>query len=191
MGTFFSCDTCGVLYRDPETFLDLTSEKLRYDKHKNDITDKGFQNSVKPLVNSVLNLFSKGAKGLDYGCGNGPVAASLLEQEGYEIALYDPFYVPKKKVLEEKYDFIICNEVMEHFYKPLEEFKNLFKLLKPNGALICGTAIAYQTIDFDTWFYKNDPTHVIFYTTASLAWIKTEIGFTTLAVDKNRVTFQK
>lgn len=191
MGTFFNCNTCGVIFRDQKTFLGATAEKSRYDKHKNDVTDIGFQKSVQPLVDSVIQYFSNEAKGLDYGCGNGPVATTILEKKGYEIALYDPFYAPDKKVLERKYDFIICNEVIEHFYQPKEEFKKLAALLKPNGKLICGTAICYPTIDFDNWFYKNDPTHVIFYTTTSLDLIKIENGFTKVSLVNNLAVFWK
>lgn len=189
-GTFFSCDICSVVYRDQKTFLDSTSEKSRYDKHKNDIDDLGFQNSVKPIVKTVLNHYTNEARGLDYGCGNGPVAAALLEKEGFDIALYDPFYAPDKEVLQDTYDFIICNEVIEHFYNPKEEFETFAKLLKPSGLLICGTGILYPTINFDTWFYKNDPTHVIFYTTASLEWIQKELSFSSVSMANNLVVFQ-
>ncbi len=191
MGTFFNCDACGVVFRDPQTFLNRTSEKSRYDKHKNDIKNKGFQNSVRPLFDRVLNHFPSSAKGLDYGCGNGPVAASMLQKEGYNITLYDPFYMPDKTVLEKTYDFIVCNEVMEHFYDPFNEFQKLNSLLKQNGLLICQTGILSDTIDFDNWYYKNDPTHVVFYTQTSIAWIKEHLGFSSVEVDKNLITFQK
>lgn len=191
MGTFFICDNCGVVFRDPKTFLDPTSEKSRYDNHQNDITDKGFQRSVLPLVDTVTHHFPAHAKGLDYGSGNGPVAAAMLQKEGYSIALYDPFYAPDTTVLEKTYDFIICNEVMEHFYEPKKEFETLNSLLKPDGLLICGTGVFYPSINFDTWFYKNDPTHVIFYTEKSLKWIAIEMGFVGFTVRQNLVTYKK
>jgi len=190
-GAFFSCDTCSVIFRDQKIFLDSTSEKSRYDKHKNDIEDLGFQNSVKSLVDKVIQNFPKESKGLDYGCGNGPVAAAMLKKEGYNIGVYDPFYAPEKNVLQDTYDFIICNEVMEHFYNPRQEFETLKNLLKPNGMLICGTAVFYPTINFDTWYYKNDPTHVIFYTPYSLEWIKNEIDFKKHILGSNLITFYK
>ena len=159
--------------------------------HINNVEDSGFQKSVKPLVQQVLDNFTKENKGLDYGCGNGPVITHLLSKKGFDIALYDPFYNPNVSVLERHYDFIICNEVMEHFYHPQDEFKILYHLLKPNGKLICGTQLYTSDIDFDTWFYKNDPTHVFFYTEMCLNWICSNIGFKAVKRLGNCITFQK
>ena len=48
---------------------------------------------------------------------------------------YDLYYFPEKGYLTKKYDFITCTEVVEHFRKPLDEFKLFDKILKIKGVL--------------------------------------------------------
>ena len=48
----------------------------------------------------------------------------------------------------------------------------------------------HSGIDFGTWYYNNDPTHVFFYSLETLQWIKNEFGFSSLDVKKRLVVFQ-
>ena len=88
--------------------------------------------------------------------------------------------------LKEKYEYIACCEVIEHFYHPYKEFKNLRNMLKENGALYCQTNIYKENINFKDWYYKNDPTHVFFYTEKSIYWIKENFAFSDITI-KNRL----
>ncbi|MDX1545237.1 MAG: methyltransferase domain-containing protein, partial [Christiangramia sp.] len=90
---------------------------------------------------------------------------------------------------EKKYDFIICCEVMEHFQKPLEEFRLLRSLLRPGGKLYCKTEVWNDAIDFNGWHYKNDLTHVIFYDRETLLWIKENLQFSSVDIYKELMVF--
>ena len=74
-------------------------------------------------------------------------------------------------------DFIICCEVIEHFHSPSSEFALLRKLLKPGGSLLCMTHLLPKKTAFRNWYYKNDPTHVIFYSEENIQWIKSNFNF--------------
>jgi Zn-finger nucleic acid-binding protein len=190
---YYKCPTCYAVFLDPRKYIDRLSEKERYKTHNNDVKDSRYQNFVKPITDAILQKFEKNSDGLDYGCGTGPVASVVLEQHGFNnIALYDPFFKPDKACLNRTYDFIICCEVMEHFFYPQKEFKLLKNLLKTTGQLFCKTSVLKEDItatEFNDWWYKNDPTHVFFYTPNTLDYIANAFNFNQVNVKSKLITF--
>jgi 2-polyprenyl-3-methyl-5-hydroxy-6-metoxy-1,4-benzoquinol methylase len=170
-------------------YVSKTEEKDRYLTHNNDVNDPRYQNFVSPLFTTVNSDFPKTAKGLDFGAGTGPVIAKMLSEKGYSVALYDPFFHPNTEVLEKQYDFIVCCEVMEHFHNPNKEFKLLERLLAPKGKLYCMTDLVPKNIKFSDWYYKNDNTHVVFYSERNLQWIQRHFGFSKLEVNSRLIVF--
>ncbi len=187
---YYRCTNCLSVMMDPLNHLSPQEEKKRYDEHNNDVNDSGYRGFVKPLVDTVLSKFDLSAAGLDYGAGSGPVASAILKEKGYRIYPYDPFYWNNKALLKLSYNYIICCEVIEHFANPAKEFKLLRSLLKPGGSLICMTEILSSSLDFEQWYYKNDPTHVFFYHPNALAWIKETHHFTSLGLNDRVIHFQ-
>lgn len=175
---------------DSIDYLEENQEKARYEEHNNDVGNKGYQSFVYPIVKEVLNDYKKYDKGLDFGSGTGPVITKLLRDKEYNIKLYDPFFANEPEVLEEKYDYIVSCEVIEHFHNPRKEFKLLRSLLKPGGSLYIMTSIYSEDIDFKTWNYKDDKTHVFFYHKKALEWIKNEFDFAHLKIEKNLIIYK-
>ena len=87
--------------------------------------------------------------------------------------------------MEQKYDYIACCEVIEHFYNPKKEFELLKKLLKEDGILYLMTGIYNSTIDFSKWWYKNDSTHVFIFQEKTFEYIKNKFDFKDLKIEKN------
>ena len=106
------------------------------------------------------------------------------------MALWDPFFHPDTLVLKTSYDFIVCCEVIEHFHKPDEAFKQLYALLKPGGRLICKTDLLPDT-PLKDWYYVTDQTHVAFYSEESLRWIQNNVGFSELQIEERLIIFKK
>lgn len=189
---FYKCSQCLSLFKATSAYIDPLSEKLRYQSHNNDVNDLGYQKFVSPISLSVQKEFNPDNLGLDYGCGTGPVITHLLTKEGYNVILYDPFFYPDRDYTKSKYDFIICCEVMEHFHDPAKEFSHLKKLLNKNGRLYCKTKMISDDVgieEFQNWYYKNDPTHVFFYSPSSLNFIKKSMDFSALEFDEKLITF--
>ncbi|WP_127844427.1 class I SAM-dependent methyltransferase [Psychroflexus aestuariivivens] len=190
---YFRCSSCCAVFLHPENYIDKNAEQERYETHNNDVDDPRYQKFVSPITDAVQQHFPKTAAGLDYGCGTGPVASKVLERKGFkEVALYDPFFQPHKKNLDKTYDYIICCEVMEHFFDPKFEFERLRKLLKKNGKLFCKTTILEEDISvegFINWWYNKDPTHVFFYTENTLKFISKHFDFQTVKIEAKLITF--
>lgn len=187
---YYKCPNCFGICMNPAHFVSESQEIKRYQTHNNDVNDIGYQNFVSPIVNSVIKDFKSKNNGLDFGCGTGPVITKLLREQNYEIATYDPFFDNNLVALKTTYNFIVCCEVIEHFHHPLKEFKLLKSLLKQSGKLYCMTDLYEETINFEKWYYKNDETHVFFYSKNTFEWIKNEIGFKKVVVTNRLIVFE-
>ena len=188
--SYYRCSVCDGIILHPENHLSLKDEEERYSVHKNDVHDKGYQNFVEPIVRAVKRDFANTSLGLDFGCGTGPVITKLLNEEGYELKLYDPFFKNDVTLLDKQYYYIVCCEVIEHFNSPSKEFKLLSKLLMPNGKLYCKTNLYSDNINFESWWYKNDPTHVFIYTQDTLKWIAANFNLKLLEASTTLIIFQ-
>ena len=187
---FSNCNTCGTIYRHSTYYLSSEKEKERYLLHNNNVDDANYQTFVTPILNEVYRSFGPKSKGLDFGAGTGPVISKLLMDKGYQMSLWDPFFHSDESVLNDRYDFIVCCETIEHFHRPLKEFDLMITLLKPRGKLCCMSELLPTDITFDDWYYKNDPTHVIFYSEKNLKWIKEKVGFSKVRIDGRLIVFE-
>ena len=189
LGEYHRCEGCLGAFLLPQHHLNEEEEKRRYETHNNDVLDPGYQRFVQPLVDAVMDSFSKEHKGLDFGCGEGPVISYMLKNMGYHLDLYDPYFRANDPVFSRKYDYIILSEVMEHFKQPEKEFKTLFSLLNPGGKIFCLTELLRDDIDFESWHYKNDETHLFFYHERSIEYIARRFGDPTFEIDGRLIIF--
>ncbi|QWC00765.1 class I SAM-dependent methyltransferase [Mycoplasmatota bacterium] len=186
---YYRCPHCDSIQLDQSQLLSVSKEKMRYDTHNNDVFDKGYQNFVSPITNYILKNSKMKDVGLDFGAGPGPVISKILSDHGYQIFQYDPHYYPNIQLLNNQYDYIVACEVIEHFNQPKKEFTLLKTLLKSQGYWIFMTDLYDDSIEFNTWYYKNDETHVIFYTKKTLEFLKETYHFNQLAIDKRLIIF--
>ena len=68
------------------------------------------------------------------------------------------------------YDFICATEVVEHLHHPGAELAHLWSLLRPGGWLGIMTKLVRDRSAFKQWHYKNDPTHVCFFSEETRRW---------------------
>jgi len=185
---FHLCGECRGLYRHVRHRPSIEEEKARYETHNNDVDDPGYRLFVSPIVSSVLRDFTPDHSGLDFGAGTGPVISKLLHEHRFNIVQYDPFFHNQPALLEETYDYIVCCEVIEHFYSPDKEFALLKRLLNPQGRLFCMTQLYSPEIDFGNWYYIKDPTHVFIYQSATMEWIRRKQEFSSCTLQDRLVT---
>lgn len=185
--SYFHCPVCDLRFLNPEQRLNHQDELKRYLTHNNCVEDLGYQKFVEPVLKVIQSKFPNTAKGLDFGCGEGPVLSYLLEKNGFKVDLYDPFFKPDRTVLSQYFDFIFSIEVIEHFFDPAKEFQFLKSRLNPDGSLLVMTHIFTDSVDFSKWYYRVDPTHVCFFSAKTFNWIKEEFKFKGLDLVGDRV----
>jgi SAM-dependent methyltransferase len=188
--TYFSCATCELIFLNPEERLSQDDEKARYELHENDVLDSGYQAFVAPLFTQITQKVSKTAVGLDYGSGKDSAISYLLNQAGYKIRKFDPYFFVDCEALQRTYDYVVVCEVAEHFCYPDKQFEKLKKLLNPGGFLFIMTSLKTPQIDFTQWSYRRDVTHVCFYSEKTLVYLTKQFGFEVSHIElPNLVTF--
>jgi hypothetical protein len=184
---YYECTTCKALVKDEKCYPDASTEKSHYMTHNNDVGDARYQQFTAPIWQHILTHYKPENKGLDFGSGTGPVISKMLQDQNYTIFQYDPYFADYPKLLEEKYDYIVLCEVIEHFYHPKKEFKQLKKMLEVGGQLICMSLLFPPKMNFKNWFYRKDPTHVFIYQEETITYITQQFGFKSAKIIDGRL----
>ena len=188
---YWECNTCGAKFLDPKNYVSNSYEKKHYLKHNNLINDINYKNFLLKLIKPLKNKISTNDIGLDYGCGFAPALASIFKSYGYKVELYDPFFFPNKDVFLKKYKFITCSEVVEHFFKPYEEFDKINNLLDNNSWFGVMTTFLPKNNLFENWYYRRDPTHVVFYKKKTFQYIGFQRNWQVFFPSENIALFHK
>lgn len=188
---YYECAACRLVHLDPLQRLRPDEERAAYELHENDPQDARYRAFLEGLAGPLAERLTPGARGLDYGCGPGPTLSLMLEERGFPMALYDPFFVPDRSVLQRRYDFVTCSEASEHFFSPATEFARLDALVSPGGWLGIMTSMLPAREAFGKWHYARDPSHVSFYARSTMHWLAARFGWTALFPRSNVVLFRK
>jgi SAM-dependent methyltransferase len=167
---YLICGLCSLVFVPSEYYLSRDAERAEYELHQNDIADPGYRQFLSRLMEPLVARLSPGAHGLDFGCGPGPALAHMLRESGFQVALYDSIFAPEKAALQASYAFVCATEVVEHMHYPGRELARLWSLLRPGGWLGIMTKLRRDRVAFDSWHYKNDPTHVCFFSADTWQW---------------------
>ncbi len=188
---FYRCECCSLIYVPPVYHLSPAEEKAEYDKHQNSPDDAGYRKFLSRIYNPVHERVKPGSKGLDFGSGPGPTLSLMFDEAGHSVTIYDPFYAPDRKSLNQEYDFITASEVLEHCHNPSGDLDLLWSLLKPGGWLGIMTGLALDRTAFTTWRYKDDLTHVCFFSRQTMEWIAEKYQTNFLLFGRDVCLFQK
>ena len=131
------------------------------------------------------------SRGLDFGSGPGPTLSVMFEEAGHEMSIFDKFYASDSKVFRKRYDFITATEVLEHLCEPKLELDRLWNLISPGGWLGIMTKLALDVEAFRSWHYKNDSTHICYFSKKSFRWLAGEWNAELIFADKDVILFQK
>jgi len=179
---YHRCTRCGFIFTvafdgftDPQ-FLEViyNQQYALVDPEYAELRPRGNAEFIKSQLSR-----DKSISMLDYGGGNGRLA-SLLRAEGFEkVDTYDPFVKEFSARPAERYDCIVCFEVMEHSNRPRQTFAEVNSLMKEGGLLLFSTLL--QPPDINTagvawWYLAPRNGHVSLYTEAALASLFRPLG---------------
>jgi len=168
---YFRCAICQLVFVLPHQFLSPEAEKALYDLHENSPDDSGYRRFLGRLAGPVSQRLAPGSYGLDFGSGPGPTLSVMLEELGHSMTIFDVIYAPDHEALQKEYDFITASEVVEHLHHPRQELERLWTCLKPGGLLGIMTKRVIDQEAFSRWHYKNDLTHVCFFSLETFQWL--------------------
>ncbi len=188
---YWQCNQCSLVYVPEKYQLSQNDEKAEYDKHQNSPQDEGYRQFLNRTVKPLLKQLKPNAQGLDFGCGAGPTISEMLKPYQIAVENYDLYYFNQPELLEKQYQFITLTEVIEHIAMPAKLLKLLDSMLLAQGILAIMTKRVSNLEAFKTWHYKNDPTHICFYSQATFQWIAQKMHWRLEVQDKDVVFFHK
>ncbi|WP_455206577.1 class I SAM-dependent methyltransferase [Kaarinaea lacus] len=168
---YLRCENCALVFVPSFQFISREQEKAHYDLHQNHPADQGYRLFLNRLLVPMKEKLKSGSRGLDFGSGPGPTLSLMFEELGFPMKIYDHFYANDEFVLQQQYDFITTTETVEHLHHPKTELERLWSLLKPGGLLGIMTKLVIDRDAFANWHYKNDPTHVCFFSNETFRWL--------------------
>lgn len=161
----YHCQQCACIFKSHETHQALAAQKSRYDLHENNPEDAGYRAYFQRFLDVVLTLVSTPRNALDFGCGRSRLLSEMLIEQGVVCDAYDPIYHPDMEYHTNKYDLIVSTEVFEHLHDPKMVFEALLDRLNAGGYLAIQTQFHGSTVEgYRTWYYRQDPTHIVFFT---------------------------
>jgi SAM-dependent methyltransferase len=157
----YGCPVCDTVF-GPMKYLDLDSEmvdldyQLVYTRHAEaDLTE------VEVHVFHEMNPRRDGLY-LNWGCGAWSKSVEALRGEGWNVWGFEPHVdVGSPYVLKSHdqfpglFDGIFSNNVIEHFLKPVAEFEQFRRFLKPGGVMVHASPCyvwSYAYTRFHTYF---------------------------------------
>lgn len=175
----------------PSYRLSENEERKRYELHNNNPQDTEYRKFLRRLADPLCEMLNPGAQGLDFGSGPGPTLSLIMQERGFRVATYDPFFAPDSENLKQQYDFVTATEVIEHLFHPNDEIDQLISLIRPGGLLAVMTEVRDPEIAFGEWHYPRDPTHVAFYDELTMHWIASHWGLEVVSPQRNVRIFRK
>ncbi|MDX6749154.1 class I SAM-dependent methyltransferase [Geminicoccaceae bacterium 1502E] len=188
---YASCDDCGLAFLDPAQRLTPEEELAEYRLHRNDPADPFYRRHLAKVATPLSARLKPGAEGLDYGCGPGPALVAMMEEAGFAVRGYDPFFCPDESALARRYGFVTCTETVEHFCRPAAEWARLDGLLEPGGVLAVMTRLLTEKVDFPRWSYIRERSHVVFYRPRTMEWLAARFGWEVAILSGEIVFFTK
>ena len=196
---YYACDECGLRF-----FFPLITGDTSY--YESVSSDKNYYEWT-----TARNDFSEAAKYvteelaiLDIGCGQGEFqklvnsdhytglefnthAVKLAQEKGYRV--FNQNIEEHARDNFEKYDLIVCFQVIEHIADPKSFLSETVKCLKPNGLLIISTPNNDSYLRYLTNASSNlPPHHVLHWNETSLKSIRKYLPLEVLHVHKEILT---
>lgn len=190
---FFKCSQCELVFVDRNQLASPQDEKSRYTEHNNSDRTPGYEKFLSRLIDPIERLLpERSVKGLDFGEGPYPMMRELFYERGYQnISGHDPYFNPNHTKLLDTYDFVTCCEVIEHMSRPHEQIKGLVGLLKEKGLLVISTGVLSSAINFPTWHYIKDVTHINFFSQNTFKWMEDELDLKIIEQSRDLIVFSK
>lgn len=168
---YYQCTHCSLVFVAPGQRLSAEEEFERYEMHENCPDDTDYRAFLSRMYRPMVERIEPGSYGLDFGSGPGPALSVMFEEAGHTVELFDIFYANDPSVFDNQYDFITTTETVEHLHNPRKELDRLWACLKKGGWLGIMTKRVSSREAFKNWHYKNDDTHVIFFSADTFNWL--------------------
>ena len=140
---------------------------------------------------TIASLFGGACRGmevLDYGGGNGALAALLSREHGMRAESYDPFNPDTAALPTRRFPLVTCFEVLEHVPDPRATIRAIAGLVQENGMVLFSTLVQpadFATQGVDWWYVAPRNGHVTLFSAKALKALWAEFGFEMVSHTEN------
>jgi len=187
--TTYHCRPCELIFKDEEAIVSTESELKVYRQHNNTEENLGYVAMFQDFIDKTIMPHKAEIETvLDFGSGPNPVLAGILKREGFQTDYYDKFFAPEKVYEGKRYDLITSTEVIEHI-ADIQGVMQLFsEHLNPGGYLALMTQFHDNSPQqYLKWWYRRDPTHIVFYRPKSFEKVADKFGLTLRYHDDKKI----
>ena len=184
---YYCCSQCQLIFLRPDLRLSADQEEERYKTHQNSADNSGYTQFLSQILTPLQSVISKSDRGLDFGCGPEPVLVQMMQDSDFQMDYFDPLFFPHTEELKQKYDFLTCTEVLEHVFDLKTFLYKMQSLLRENGVFACMTSLYESSIDFKSWPYRKDDTHVCFFQQETMVFIQKMLNWNLIYQSANKV----
>ena len=161
---YWQCIVCSLIFVPARFFIPHDKELARYNLHKNSADQSAYCRYLNTFAEELNRIPLLRPSVLDFGSGPNAVLTELLNKRGHVCTAYDPLYKIGNDAFKQTYDVVLICEVIEHLHSLNDELLRIKSVLNPGGYIIVRTALFKGAVaEFGTWFYKNDSTHIRFF----------------------------
>jgi hypothetical protein len=165
---YYQCRDCGLIFVPPAEYVSLIDEKKRYSLHDNTFDNLDYRTYLAEYSREIRRIPINQPSCLDFGSGQHRVLEKILREQGIDCSSYDPLYEIGLEVQAKTYDVIFCCEVLEHLRDLSNGLALMRKLIRRSGYLILRTQLLTPEIAFEKWWYKEDKTHINFFSAQTI-----------------------
>lgn len=196
--SFFLCKNCGLIFSN---CLLTCEERKKHYQNQYEIAYNWDQEAIAIL--DLVKFAAQPNKILDFGSGSGQLA-STFRGMGLDVDTYEPLVDGELNIESycSGYDLVVVNEVIEHIDNIVEVISWLGSVTRVGGVIYIGTVMTDAIINesdkfkesFNSWWYKNDPTHISFFCQLTFEYICSIINNCRLkmvAIGSNGVLLQR
>lgn len=188
---YVRCRQCDLVSVPDDYLLSAEQEKAIYDQHQNDAADLGYRRFLSRAWQPLLAYIDGSMQGLDFGCGPGPTISEMAKEKGINMSNYDLYYFNEPQLLTRRYDFITMTEVIEHVADAKQLIAQLDSVMASGSVIAIMTKRAKDEAAFAGWHYKNDLTHIRFYSDNTFKWLAEKLDWRLEFADKDVVLMFK
>jgi len=173
------CPGCSLVFVPEMYHLTVEQERSRYALHNNTADNAGYVGYLEEVALVLATLVAPNVSVLDYGCGEHAVLTSILDSRRYNCTPFDPLYTfPHHPVRQNGiYAAVIVCEVIEHCRNVRETVLDINSALADKGVVLVRTQCYPEpAAHLPRWWYAQDPTHIAFFSTTTLAYVASLVG---------------